>query len=559
MTEQNITAHEWPLRKVFSADFDFRIPSYQRPYRWGPEQAIQLLDDLEETLDRGGGEPYFLGSLVLVTDRSGVCDVIDGQQRLTTLTILLAVLRDLADDPDNERVLADMVMEKGVALDGIPPKPRLRLRSQDVEFFRDQVQTPGTTPSLVALSSVSAPKGPQRNIRDNAVALRERLQEWDDTRRSALATLLRTRTYLVVVSTPQIYSAYRIFSVMNARGLDLAPSDIFKSQALGHLDEDSVHAKKWEETEQVLGTDGFTDLFRDIRTVVTGERARVEILKEFPAQVLDAYVTTNRSAEFVDDLLLPYATAFEYTVTQHVSSEEDWYLVNASLRRLARIDNKDWRSVALWSLVTFKDEPGTLGRILARLERVAAMFLLRGTYTTPRIERYLDLLQELKDGAADEAPGFTLTEDEKAAARIALDGDIYNLNVRRARYVLLRLDELLADEPGATYSHAIISIEHVLPQNPDPSSQWATDFDDDARELWTHRLGNLLLLNRRKNSQARNYDFDKKKERYFSTTSGSALFALTTQVLQHDSWDPSVVEGRHLDLTNRLVTEWELN
>ncbi|MGH8526244.1 MAG: DUF262 domain-containing protein, partial [Gammaproteobacteria bacterium] len=92
-----IEAHEQPIRKVFSSDFEFQIPDYQRPYRWGNDQTLQLLEDLEETLDRVmGDDPYFLGSLVLVSRGASKYDVIDGQQRLTTLTILFAVLRDLA-------------------------------------------------------------------------------------------------------------------------------------------------------------------------------------------------------------------------------------------------------------------------------------------------------------------------------------------------------------------------------------------------------------------------------------------------------------------------------
>ncbi|MDH3006746.1 DUF262 domain-containing protein [Gordonia alkanivorans] len=91
-----LTAHELELLKVFSSDFDFRIPEYQRPYSRKPEHALQLLDDLGEALDEPGDEPYFLGSIVLVKrPEAAQADVIDGQQRLTTLTILLSVLRDM--------------------------------------------------------------------------------------------------------------------------------------------------------------------------------------------------------------------------------------------------------------------------------------------------------------------------------------------------------------------------------------------------------------------------------------------------------------------------------
>ena len=111
---QSLSAHEWPLNKVFSSDFEFTIPAYQRPYRWGTEQALLLLDDLEDVLDREGENQYFLGSVVLVDRGAPKFDVIDGQQRLTTLSIIFALLRDLAESPANRHVLGAMVMEEGV-------------------------------------------------------------------------------------------------------------------------------------------------------------------------------------------------------------------------------------------------------------------------------------------------------------------------------------------------------------------------------------------------------------------------------------------------------------
>jgi len=111
---QQLEAHQVPLHKIFCSDYDFRIPDYQRPYAWEREQATQLLEDLLEALDRGGDEPYFLGSIVLVKHK-GVSDaeVIDGQQRLTTLTILLAVLRDLTGDDELRQNLEGLIAEPG--------------------------------------------------------------------------------------------------------------------------------------------------------------------------------------------------------------------------------------------------------------------------------------------------------------------------------------------------------------------------------------------------------------------------------------------------------------
>src|ERR1700739_3928706 len=96
-----ISADQYPVADVLGDKFIHEIPPYQRPYAWTSEQALQLIDDLREAMSSGGDEPYFLGSIVLIRPRGEhVGQVVDGQQRLTTLTILAAVLRDLASDPD---------------------------------------------------------------------------------------------------------------------------------------------------------------------------------------------------------------------------------------------------------------------------------------------------------------------------------------------------------------------------------------------------------------------------------------------------------------------------
>lgn len=557
--EQQLTAHEHPIYKVFSSDYEFRIPRYQRPYSWRTEHALQLLDDLASAMDAHSEEPYFLGSVVLVAQGNRLYDVIDGQQRLTTLTILLAVIRDLSTTDSYARSVDKLIVEPGDEVSGLNPKPRLQLREQDADFFAEHVQALGSTVSLHELTDGAAQTEPQRTIRDNATALRERLLEWDESRRRALAKLISTQTYLVVVSTPELSSAYRIFSVMNARGLDLSPTDIFKSRVIGDLEDDTVHAKRWEDAQEALGREGFTDLFRDIRTIVSGEQPRRELLREFQEQVLDRYITRGDAAGFVDDVVVPYANAADRIARSDAGPGVSWAEVNRWLQRLARADNKDWRPAALWAIKHHPDDPEYLATFLQRLERLAASMLLREEYATPRRAKYLDLLRELKGGAGVDAGAFVLTEEEKRRTRAALDGEIYRMQTQRARYVLLRLDELLSNTPGATYQHDIISIEHVLPRNPPQDSGWTRTFKEDERLQWTHRLGNLLLLNRRKNSQAGRYDFVEKKAKYFSTATGSAVFALTTQVLSHATWTPQVVAERQEQLTAALREEWGLN
>lgn len=122
---------------------------------------------------------------------------------------------------------------------------------------------------------------------------------------------------------------------------------------------------------------------------------------------------------------------------------------------------------------------------------------------------------------------------------------------------MLRLDEALA-EGEASYGFPIISVEHVLPQQPPKESKWLEWWpDDEERAEYLHRLGNLALLSRRKNSQAKNYEFKKKKERYFKR-GGVSPFPLTTQVLNEREWTPKVVKQRQEQLMNKLKEIWDL-
>ena len=133
-------------------------------------------------------------------------------------------------------------------------------------------------------------------------------------------------------------------------------------------------------------------------------------------------------------------------------------------------------------------------------------------------------------------------------------GEIYLVAPSRT-YVLLRLDELLANQPGVSYEHRIVTVEHVLPQHPKKGSQWLTDFDESAREYWTHRLANLVLLNRRKNSSAQRFDFAKKKHQYFQAAMASRLLRSLCRCRKGvvDASDPEGATERACKATERRM------
>ena len=130
-----LQVQELRLEQLFSESFLLRIPDFQREYVWETDQAMQLLDDIAEAC-MSGRSTYFLGSLVLVgsSESGATWDVIDGQQRITTLVLLLATLRDLEEDDQFRESLDYRLNDPGDPVVGRSATPRLVLRELDREF-----------------------------------------------------------------------------------------------------------------------------------------------------------------------------------------------------------------------------------------------------------------------------------------------------------------------------------------------------------------------------------------------------------------------------------------
>lgn len=558
--QHTIDAKEKELLRVFSDDYLFEIPTYQRPYAWTTEQTSELLDDLMVAMGDSGPPkshpPYFLGSIVLIKESTQPCAaVVDGQQRLTTLTILFCVLRELSADPDTQHQLDKYVCERGDKFAGSEDRFRLALRERDRDFFRQNVQTPGKLRRLVEDDGAALSDSRQR-IKENAAYLWRTLFELDQESRDRLAIFLVQRCFLVVVSASDQESAYRVFSVMNDRGLDLSPTDILKADVIGALPAAlrETYNDKWESVEEELGRDDFRELFAHIRMIHVRAKARGNLSAEFRQGVLSRF----DEKQFIDTLLLPLAAAYRIVSNAAYVSTADAEEVNAPLRHLNRLDNADWIPAAIAYFTNAANKRESLIRFTRDLERLAyALFILR-TNLNNRIQRYAGVLQSIERGAdlfADDSP-LQLTPEEKRDVRTELDGPIY-AQVRVRRPLLLRLDSLLADH-GAIYDHRVISIEHVLPQTPAPGSVWVQWFPHPTeRAEWVHRLANLVLLSHSKNTQASNFDFERKKKEYFQS-GGVVTFAVTSQVLSEPKWTAEVLERRQRKLLGLLAEEWRL-
>ncbi|WP_313573728.1 DUF262 domain-containing protein [Brevundimonas sp.] len=557
---KKISGAEFPLAKIFSSDFEYVIPSYQRPYAWTVDQASELFGDLLAFFQAEDEEGYFLGSIVLIkTEGEALSQVVDGQQRLTTLTILLAAMASANDGADKDE-LRPYILEAGKKMEGILPKPRLSLRERDRKFFAKYVQGLRLE-ALIDRDPSSLENESQTNIRSNAAYFVKAIADTFSTPEEleAFVTFLLTRCYLVAVSTPSQESAFRVFSVMNSRGLDLQPTDIIKADTIGKLKDEGDRQEyndKWEELEVDLTRTGFNDLFTYIRMIYAKDKAKRSLLEEFRAHVLPKNPDPKA---FIDDVLEPFADALEAIRTASYAATSHAEEVNSYIGWLNRIDNSDWIPPAMLYLMEQRNKPKKVVRFFRQLERLAAFMHVCRWNVNDRIEAYADLITDIQSGAEpDEMDSFDFTDEDHEAFRDALDGNVYELTPRRRNYLILRLDSFISDG-AATYDPKILTIEHVLPQTVPANSVWGEWWPDAAeRKTWVHRLANLVPLNKKKNSSAQNYEFDRKCDVYFSGTKNVSSYALTSQVISQEEWTPDSVEARQEELLQVLYENWNI-
>ncbi|MGK7958293.1 MAG: DUF262 domain-containing protein [Crocosphaera sp.] len=561
-----IQASQKPLAQIFNvANYQFEIPSYQRPYAWETDQVLELIDDLLDAFPYPDEDScnYFLGSIILIkkSDNPQV-EVVDGQQRLTTLTLLLSVFRHLLSPENHAYQCINNLLEK----QGISSREYgLKVRSQDDSFFGEYIRTPGKIETLLE-KDAGLETDSQILLRDNTRLLVKELISRcpeDIELESWIVYLLKNilqKCYLVTVSTSDFDTAYRIFSTINTRGLDLQLNDILKSEIIGSIEgekEKQHYTKIWDGEETDLGRKDFEALFSHIHRIKLRERPKESLLIEYRKKIKPQ----NNPKQFIDQVLKPCSDAFEIIREQKFicDNQEDEQEINRLFGWLNLIDNADWLPSAIHFLVKYPDKTSHIKEFFINLERLSAGFMILRKDINKRIKRYAQLLKAIDESAETamrKAKDLLSAEEQNKIVDI-INGDLYSQN-RSRLYVLKRLDSALADG-GLSLSCGtkMVTIEHILPQNPEPDSQWCKDWTEAERETWVHRLGNLVLLSRKKNAAAQNYDFEKKKEKYFKE-GNKVIFPLTIEVIENKKWTVKQVQENQEKYSKILINLWKL-
>lgn len=545
------------LDKLFIKDIFqkwYRIPSYQRPYVWEKDQIFDLLDDITNAYTRDKESEYFLGSLVLQEKENRDYqdfDILDGQQRLTTLFLITAVIRDLNKNEDRKRTCQESIFRKGNKDDNIPERLRIifDIRDEVKDFVDTYIKHDGATLSE-KIKDIAEDKKQNQSVYNMANAILYIQQYFNENNNiDDFFPFLRTKVLLISVSTKNLDDAFNLFTVLNNRGMKLRSADILKSDNLSLIedkDEASKYAKHWEHIESYFGED-FDGFLSHLQSILTKEKARLNLLDEFEKNVFKAN-KLNKGKDFFD-FVKKYKEHYEFLFDSNQ---------NLELKNLIKLMQVGFVS-DLWvaPLLHYYDKFGkeNLVDFVKKLNNKFASDWIANLTPTIRINNMNEVISQIEnlENSNDLLGHNCLKIDEKAILEF-IQSDIYGK--RPARYIILLVNYLDHSQETEFVIPNTISVEHILPQNPTNDSQWKKDFNDENLAEWTDKIGNLIIISRRKNSSQGNKDFIEKKKKYFA---GKVELGRSAKIMSdYQSWTPTELQDNHENIIQKLKENYEI-
>lgn len=548
-----IKSDKWDIKEVFKQWYC--IPNYQRPYVWEKDQIIELLDDIYIACDKDKESDYFLGSLVLKETKNKdyiEYDVLDGQQRLTTLFLLTAVIRDLTDNEQRQNTCHESIFQKGNPDDNIPERLRLifEIRNDVKEFIDEYIKQKNGTTSItsIKIEDLAQNKSADKSVYNMANAIlymREYLQE--KIRKNAnfldkFFPFFRNKVILIYVASQNLDDAFRMFTVLNNRGIKLRNADILKADNLSLVkekDKQQEYAKNWEKIENYFG-DEFDNFLSHLQSILTKQKASLTLLKEFENNIFAKNKLTkgNNFFDFVNKYKKHYEELFE--------NNGNLELKNLLTLMKVGFESEIWIAPLLRYYNKFGKE--NLLQFTKKLNNKFVSDWISGFTPTIRIinmNNIIDMIDKLD--SCDELLNQDCFAINSQEILNFLQTDIYGK--RPTRYILLLLNYLYHSHEQPFNTPKVISVEHILPQNPKSDSQWVQDFDNEQREKWTNKLGNLIILSRRKNSSQGNLDFIQKQQKYFK---GNVELGRSTNIMACKTWKIDDVQKNHHETLAKL-------
>ena len=541
----------------------YRAPRYQRDYSWSEEEWEDLWNDIIE-LGPDADAVHYMGALVVEGSNDREFLIIDGQQRLATLSLfalaVIAKLKEMADAGIDSEANAErsqglrnrFVGEKDPA--SLTESSRLYLNATDDAFYQDY---------LVQLRPPLNPRGLAKSNRllwKCFTYFTERLGEMDALKSNgqALASLLSEtvarQLVFILITVDDELNAYTVFETLNARGLELTTTDLLKNYLFSRVRVTSDLEALQRRWQQLIATVGQERFPRFLRYHLLCEQPKVRSQRLFKL-VRDR----TKSAEDVFTLLDQLESRAELFAAVLDSSHGYWielpeakpYIRELNLFRVQQM-------MPLLFTVWERFSEGDFVRVLKLVSVISFRYtIVSGLNTNPLEPSYHRAAKAVTDGQA-QTPGavFTLLKPLYVDdARMKQDFALMSVDMggrwgKLTRYILARLE---GDASGRAcdYDTDPFTVEHILPQN--PADAWQESIPRGLWEESIYRLGNLTLIESATNRQLDNAVYADKLAAY-----GQSSYSLTQRIpeIAPELWTREMLDRRQRQLAERAAHLW---
>ncbi|MGL2761798.1 DUF262 domain-containing protein [Helicobacter pylori] len=550
-----IESNDSYLRDILKDELYYQIPIYQRPYQWTEENCEKLLDDLFFNYEDDRESDYFCGSLVLILisedfKKAKTYDVVDGQQRLSTFILLAKVLATLYSERLTEES-KEYLQESLNSRHG--KKDRLNFNAIGFNSKKD---------FQYALTSFNdAPiSNNKNNYLKNAVCLKNYLRKKEIEDINDFIEWLYFKVVFITITCPDADKALRIFNVLNARGLALNATDIFKGELL-------KHTKEHEREE-------FVSRWNALSQKCSDNDLAIETLFSWYLN----YLNPVTSKEKMEKRLVTWFKNLNKTPLEYLKGVEDFYNAYCEVlemqdryAHLLSYKDDDYLIVILCASLLHRYNESEIEALKELLVKFYYQDWVAGGKQSTRSQTCCNIINALKEKQSVENTASVVKKylnDKNITQRLKenlQDSNLYTKFYRTGKTpkknswlkpILILVEYFMSDNANPAYIKMDddLHVERILPQNPDPSSQ--------ERGLYTHSLANLTLLGGKKNtkalSQVLNQDFKEKKEIYMGkpiALDNKKTFRVmtcynTTKDIVHryTEWTPKSLEKRKEEL-----------
>ncbi len=529
------------IKQVFDADNYYQVPSYQRPYSWDNEQIDELWDDLFSAFEEGK-EEYFLGSIIVSKgEKEKYLDVIDGQQRLTTLMILFCVLRDLYYKDHKEK---NSILGRIRSLEDSENRLKLRTQIHNQNHFEQDILNGIDFTKKRKISEIKADKFINAALRfkekvDSITGDKEKIEGFKEY------ILEKVKVILVKCSDPTF--AMKLFEVLNTRGLDLTAADIIKSNLMGRLKQED-----WETFEQ--------------EWISMEEKAKQS--EESISNLLTYYeyyiLAKNPKKTLQEELIKEFGKGNSLKIISEIKKFFDFYLsifdkkskIFYSLRYLKH--DVYWKSIVLSAKMEGWDDDDVedLGEALRKFYYLYWM----ADYTTSKTKQTsFNIISWIKSGKELDFIEKEIEKkilEDKIVTRLyeGLNGNTYDSAWCKPLLILIEYEQIDTPRQDFMEIDRNIQVEHILPREYKKDKYWLENqrFTEESADLFVNTIGNLTLLSGKKNIAASCHSFPSKlKNNYKGNGEDGTTGFLVTQKIIHDAVEEKSLEWNEEKIKKR--------